>query len=765
MRPVAPPLCLTSYRVFLALSVVLGSGLSATRLLGVHGVESALALGIVLPPACGWVAARMLVHARTHQNLGAADIGRLLRNTCATAATLWAVPTALLGFNAYRIKQCAPWTGLLFMLLGPLCGCLLSAMLGTALAACSRRAWLSTTLAVTPPLLGLGQWAFEFYTSPAVFAYGHFFGYFPGSIYDEQIHIPWALVSLRAGSLSYFLFAVWLLLACLHPGTLRLKVIPRVPWLAFAAFGSLGAGALITGYGEALGIRTSDAHIQQTLGGHLTSERCELFVPREMEHKARFGDDCDFRVSQMERFFDLPGQRPVRVYVFRNAKEKRRLMGAAQTNIAKPWRREIYLQQSRFPHPVMAHELAHVVAGQAGVGPFRVAAALGGMWPNPGIIEGMAVAADFHPSQGLTPHQWARAMIELDMVPPLREIFGPGFLGQSSRLAYTLAGSILRYVHETRGSKALQAIYRTGDLERALGEPLGQLQGAWREWLSNVELTNEAVELARLRFSGGSVFSNVCPHRVAELKANLSADLAARDDAAAEHTCRAILEADPAQVATRVDLMGILFRQGDVEGAKREYKTLEGPPRAAAALLARAKHQLADEAFRAGRREEALEHYRALLRSPLSQDTRRLVEVKAIALDASRTQADLIFAFLIGEDRTATDGATAVHLLRELKALRRDGLASYLEGRQLLHRQRFARAERLFGEALDRKLPSETLSLEALRVRAISAYGAEHFSQAESLFRLLEEEGSPAHRWEARDWLARLTHQRLDLAP
>ena len=38
-------------------------------------------------------------------------------------------------------------------------------------------------------------------------------------------------------------------------------------------------------------------------------------------------------------------------------------MGAADTYIAKPWRREVYVQAAGYPHPVLGHELMHVLAG------------------------------------------------------------------------------------------------------------------------------------------------------------------------------------------------------------------------------------------------------------------------------------------------------------------------------------------------------------------------------------------------------------------
>jgi hypothetical protein len=82
----------------------------------------------------------------------------------------------------------------------------------------------------------------------------------------------------------------------------------------------------------------------------------------------------------------------VTAFFFRDTSEKRRLMGASNTYIAKPWRNEVYLQLGGWPHPVLFHEIVHVVAGNVGRGPFRVSGGIGGLLPSPGIVEGVAGA-------------------------------------------------------------------------------------------------------------------------------------------------------------------------------------------------------------------------------------------------------------------------------------------------------------------------------------------------------------------------------------
>ncbi len=107
-------------------------------------------------------------------------------------------------------------------------------------------------------------------------------------------------------------------------------------------------------------------------------------------------------------------------------------MGAADTLIAKPWRHEVYVQLSAYPHPVLGHELAHVVAGSFGRGPFRIAGSAGGLWPDPGLIEGVAVAASPDDDE-LTDAQWAHAMLDLGSLPPMASVFSLGFLDQRTQ--------------------------------------------------------------------------------------------------------------------------------------------------------------------------------------------------------------------------------------------------------------------------------------------------------------------------------------------
>ncbi len=762
------PFALASFRWLLLLCTALGCALVPVPLLGVHGVESAVLLGAVLPPLCAAAAARLTLAARRELALGAfALAGRAL----AAGGWLLLAPVLVLALNALRVHNCTPLQGLAFIALGPGFGVMLASLLGACAGALPARAdargaggRLATAAAVLVPLLDMARAAYGFYASPAVFAYGHFFGYFPGSLYDELVELPQPLLTLRVITAAGCTLLLCVLACFYDPVLRRLRARPQPAHSGYLALLACCAAVLLLGYGygEQLGHRTSVAHIAEELGGRALSARCELLVPRELrrDRRERLAADCDFRVRQLERWLGVRQPGRVRVFVFRSAQEKRHLMGAADTNIAKPWRSEIYLQDEGWPHPVLAHELAHVVAGNVGRGPLRVAGKLFGLWPDFALIEGTAVAAAWSSSMpaGLTPHQWTRAMYELGLAPKLQALFGTGFLGQQTRLAYTLSGSLLRYIADTYGKDALRRIYRSDDLSAVLGMPLSELERRFRAYVMAVPLPESARALARVRFQGSSILSSVCPHAKALLQQQLDGYLGADDRAEAERTCERLLAIDPAETGVRATLVGVLARRGQHAAAERELAVLEGPPGAAAPIVDAARTLLADEAWRQGRDAEALRIYQQLLAQPNERDTLRMLQVKSLALQGSARERKLVFALLVGEPGLATDGATSVYLTRELRAERSDGLPQYLEARQLFNRQRYAEAAGLLAQARTLGLPTPEIAIEALRVQAICCFGAGQLDASRTLWRQLQAMNPGAGlQAEAADWLERIS--------
>ena len=605
LPPLPRDLRLRSLRLALAVAAVTGVALClASPVVGIPGLESALVLGLVLPPFVALTCARRVVeYRRSGRPLEAPEI---LGAAAIIALGVLAVPVLLLLLNLLRVPACEPLAGLAFLALGPALGVLLGALVGTGLALLGGRGQLASTLAFSLPWVAALLGVVQFWSGPAIFVYGHFGGYFPGTLYDPDVEVTGVYVAFRLVTLAWLLGLAALVVAGLEPeaGRLRLSRMRRHPgWVVLAV---LLLGAAITGdlLGESLGHRSSAASIAEALGGRVDGERCVVLLPREMPRRdaVRLAADCDHRVRQAERALGVTQPRPVTAYFFRDTGEKRRLMGASRTQVAKPWRHEVYLQLSEWPHPILFHEVVHVVVGNVGRGPFRVSGAFGGWLPDPAIIEGVAVALAWDAREGLTPHQWARAMLDGGLAPPLRNVGGLSFLLQPASRAYVASGSFVRWMRETRGPASVRQLYLTGDWEHALGTTVAEAEREWHRYLrEEVELPAEARALARLRFERPGIFSQTCPHRVANLQTELRAALGAGDDVRAARTCRRILRIDPNHTSTRANLVGTLARLGRQDAAREELARLVGPPSAAPPLVAAARLRLADALWRRGR--------------------------------------------------------------------------------------------------------------------------------------------------------------------
>lgn len=740
----------TSRTIPFLLAGAVGVALSTSRLLGVHGVESALALGLALPMLAAWLGARV---GRDGAPDGASDaIGRAL----GIGVLLLAIPTAILALNQLRVRNCAPLEGLAFLLLGPGVGVLLASFVGLVIGALVKRPRLATTLAVLVPIASALWGLLQFWFSPAIFVYDPFAGWFPGTIYDEDVGLPSSLLSYRAISLAWLGAAITLFSIVWRPAAERPLAWRqlRTRWprtlLAIALFAFALGGRT---QGLALGHRTSVASIDETLGAVRRGERCVIHAPRELSEAqlARLVEDCDFRVSRAESMLGVTQTTPVHAFFYRDTEEKRRAMGAGSTFIAKPWRDEVHLQLRGWPHPVLAHEVVHVVAGNAARGPFRVSGQLGGYLPNPGFIEGIAVAVEWPSSDGMTPHEWARALREMDRLPPLADLFGLRFLQHPARDAYATAGSFVRWALDEKGAEAVRAAHRAGD-PSLLGGSLAELEAEWNRFLDGIELDPRKLALAELRFSRSSIFATTCPHVLARLQQELGADLAAGDDRRVVRTCREILSIEEGDLGARLALVGALARRGQLDEARAELASLEeGAP---APLVAMAKERLADALWLRGDREAARALYEALLELPQSDDERRGREVKLLAIETGGAVGRHVRDLLVGPDARGVPAPIAVHLARGIADARRDGLGAYLEARQLIQNERWDLAWPLLQVAKERGLPSERFDDELRRMTAISAFALGRLDESRTLFETAR--SRPALRNDAEDWLARI---------
>ncbi|MDI7266690.1 MAG: hypothetical protein QME96_01690 [Myxococcota bacterium] len=737
------------WRIAAVVSACLGIALVLAPQLGVLGFEAAFACAVVVPIAAGALGAGL---RRSGLLDRAAGPWRSLTAVVVGAEFLVAVPLLLVVANMLRAPICDPLEGLAFFALLPGASAALAAIAGWALALATRTSFLATLAWTLVYLASVCVVGYRFMATPAVAFFGPFFGQFPGVLYDALVPISAPLLTLRATNLVEAAAIVAIVRWSYDPVRRRLSAgrLFRSRIAAQVVLPALGAVALGWLAGPGLGHRTSAEHIAAELGERAAGRVCDVFAPRNhiaADDLRLLVEDCDFRAESIRRFLGLDaGGERITVFAFQDEAQKARLMGAGRTSVAKPWRREVYVNLAGFPHPVLEHELAHVILGDLAPRPFRIPALAAGLLPAPGLIEGAAVAVEWAPDV-MSPHGWAAAMDRLGLLPEADDLVGVGFLGHAAGLAYTAMGSFVRRLIETRGTCAFRRLYAQADFEAAYGRPVADLWTEWRAWLATVPLDDARIDAARARFDVPGFFRARCPRTVARLALRRDERAAAGDMLGAAVVQERICEVsgdDPGQRATLV--------RAWLAAGKPERALAEGGP--GRGLRDDVEQMMADAWWVLGRREEALDTYRRLLGRATEAAERRVLLVKIHGL-SDPVAEPFVRVYLV--ERPAGDRESALRLLEDyVRVAPTDPIAHYLLGRRLTGADRHADADAALTAAVVMGLSPDDLRLEAVRLLVALAYRAGDLGQAASDAALLAASGSERFRAEGADWLERI---------
>ncbi len=724
-----------SYVVGGAFVIVAMGAIGFLPLFGGPGYEQSLATGLIVPSAAAIATATSVNGKKNASPSPLASVGRGILGGFAFA--LLALLTALL--HAARIGICELWGALLYFALNAGVGSILGGAWGAVVGEVVRvlvqkkrvkrvRA-ASVLLSLAGPITGVVVSVWRFYSSPMIFAFDPFVGYFSGTLYDTVIDAGTAILTYRLGTLAT-LIALGLVASILVRDD-RGGVVLDLRSAATRARGALGllatlasAGLIVAG--PYLGHSSTTASIMKDLGAEKHGTRCDVVYPsttREQE-ALLLVKDCDEEIAMVESRLGTKGPTRIRAFFFRDENDKKRLMGAAHTYIAKPWREEVYLQLGSYPHPVLGHELAHVIAGSFGRGPFKIAGDAGGYIPNPGLIEGVAVAAS-PDDEDLSDLQWARAMMQIGILPSMQRVFSLGFLGDASSKSYTLAGAFIMWVGEKWGMEAVRHWYGGGDIGQITGKSWPDLDKAFRDYLQSVPLPSEAESFARAKFARPGLFGRKCPHVVDAMRHE--ADVC-RDTQRFEEAIRIYTDAlkkDPLDHASRHARAATERRHGDREKGRADLEALAVRDDVPRTWRDRADEALADADFIDGNLDKARVRYDALATRSLDEDAARTLEVKRLSTEDPSARA-AIGALLMGDEKHGSDIFLAgVQLGRwpvDATTNQRSALAGYLIGRNLIQRGFFEKGAESLDEALQTgKLPTPRIARETLRQRAVAA--------------------------------------------
>ncbi len=570
--------------ILLAYAIVIGF----LPLFDVLGFELAFATSIVVA-ITGLHVGAALARARQRIPVTFASAGFAGRSVLAAAARASAVAVAIAlvpglvaAVRGLWHTTCDWWFGISCYAALPLATAALAGALGWAIGTAigANRPVRSGFVAVLVPLVALvAAGLHRLYAAPPVFSFNALVGYFPGSLYDENVQLTaavgWARLEALLGLVAILAFVATRF--DVPSARFRIREVrphgPRVGAYALATVALAGA-VVLHAFGGELGFAVDADDIADELGGTIETPHFTIHYAKELAAEMPLiAADHEFRYGQVVAQLGAAPDGKLTSFYFANRDQKARWIGARDVEMAKPWREEVYLDHRAFPHPSLRHEIAHAVASAFGDPIFGVSTRRL-VLANPGIIEGLAVATDWpggydHP----TPHQQVRAMQAMGMSPSIDDLLSLRFLTVSSARGYATAGSFLRFLLDRYGAPALRAMYGSGgDFDAAYGKPRATLEAEWLAMIATIQLPKDAVEGSRERFRAGSVFARPCPHANAARREEAAQLFAANHRANAVALLRDVCSDAPDEPRYRLELGDYLV--GGAPGERTEAESI-----------------------------------------------------------------------------------------------------------------------------------------------------------------------------------------------
>lgn len=445
-----------------------------------------------------------------------------LFKTIGSIILFWIIANiAILFVTLLRDELCSFKNGLFYQLLISLPSNLLAGLFWGWIARMTHRKWIRIPVYLFILCLDFGFAIYALYNWPPIISFGQFYGYFAGSIYDESIDIFKSLEFYRIGT---SLLILCLILAQTSKAHLARRII-----LPFAGIILAASYHLFLVYTDVLP-PIGREKIQMTLWQTVSSKDKSFtvhFLPKSKNRqdlnaeKARIFKDFNNDYQYLSDFFKTTPPQPIDIWLYPDAKLKGKFIGAERTSFARVWKNETHLVETTPDSTLARHEMAHLFAASFGNTPLGLAG--GHHIPVMGWIEGFAMAAEW-PIKTYNLHTWSQAILDnpstFGEITPHKLLYG--FWGMPSRVAYTLAGSYVRYLIEQYGLDKIKQLSNLmpADYEEILGRDFNTVFEDWKKWLNRYYKNEKAIILAPVVYSSSSIFNKHCARNHARLNAD-----------------------------------------------------------------------------------------------------------------------------------------------------------------------------------------------------------------------------------------------------
>jgi hypothetical protein len=337
----------------------------------------------------------------------------------------------------------------------------------------------------------------EIFFYPEISFFNLIIGYFPGTIYDEDLKVDNLLLAYRLLNVS-FLIIVLYLIEKFNTGNLfkRFGVCLFILLLSFSFY-------LVA---PNLKIATNKSRLEKTLHNSVTTRNFTIHFPDSTKYEEEIyaGLLHEYYFEQNNILLGASYNSKINSYIFYNKAQKRELIGAGNANLAKPWLNQIYLNKSSYEE-TLKHELVHVLASQYGVTPFKIASGF-----NSAMLEGFAMAIENN-FDNYPAHYVAKLANQAGYNVNITSLFqGMNFFLQPSTISYVYAGSFIKYLIDHYGIEKIKLLYGDINFKKHFGKSLPSLSDEYNHFLEKY-LINFNRNQAQFYFGGQTIFKKFCP--------------------------------------------------------------------------------------------------------------------------------------------------------------------------------------------------------------------------------------------------------------
>ncbi len=367
---------------------------------------------------------------------------------------------------------------------------------------CSARRYTPILVVTTVTIVTLaGLWFFPQKRVTSVFL-----GFLHGPVYDRWIGVDAGVALAR---LSHGMAAVAILLACRGRSkalTLITANTAAVLWIGSFYWGSNGLGQWF---------------IERELSSTVVFRNAEIHFERRAQRDSDLAEslvrDAAFHIDEIAKSLDVTITRPIKIYAYRNQTRKKLLFGGGNTDVTDVWTPTIHVELKGSPHPTLRHEIVHAVASFAswhGIG----------FHPNMVLTEGLAMALA-PTGDPLSLDEISDGLLSSGRIQDVKNLWSPlGFWRESGSRSYAASGSLTRFLLARFGSRVVAGIYQGESIESATGQSSDEIISAWSAFVRGSLAANKVAVAEKMTRDPG-VFSEVCPHTLADLSQSRSTGL------------------------------------------------------------------------------------------------------------------------------------------------------------------------------------------------------------------------------------------------